>query len=337
MVKSRDIWVDIVKVFACILVVLGHFFPSMVASDLLPSSALYEWFQQTIYYFHVPLFFICSGFLHQKYSNIRSVSSLGFNVIKKVLAYGIPYFSFSVVSYLLKTVFSSTVNTEVGGFFDTLFVHPMSPYWYLYALITMFFFAFTVTTNKEAFFVVLVAFLLKITTFFIQIDIPILRYFLENSIWFAIGIGLSFFNVVDFMKKRKVLLQVCMPVVCTIVFFLLSVFVQSWSSAFAFVMGILGCAGTILFALLIEEKFNPSVVKVLSIYSFPVFLMHTIFAAGLRSVLFKLSIHDSIFHVVFGLVISFIGPVIAAYIMSKIKWFDFILYPNRYLKINRKK
>lgn len=61
---KREIWVDNVKVIACILVVLGHFFQSMTKSNILPANDLYEWFEQTIYFFHVPLFFICSGYLY---------------------------------------------------------------------------------------------------------------------------------------------------------------------------------------------------------------------------------------------------------------------------------
>ena len=69
-VKTREKWVDDVKVIACILVALGHFFMSMVQSGILPDSNLHEWFITTIYYFHVPLFFICSGYLYQKYSKV---------------------------------------------------------------------------------------------------------------------------------------------------------------------------------------------------------------------------------------------------------------------------
>ena len=63
-VKTREKWVDDVKVIACILVVLGHFFQSMVKASIMPDSDLYEWFITTIYDFHVPLFFIYSGYLY---------------------------------------------------------------------------------------------------------------------------------------------------------------------------------------------------------------------------------------------------------------------------------
>ena len=69
-VKTREKWVDDVKVIACILVVLGHFFQSMVKASIMPENDLYKWFNITIYYFHVPLFFICSGYLYQKYSKV---------------------------------------------------------------------------------------------------------------------------------------------------------------------------------------------------------------------------------------------------------------------------
>lgn len=74
--RTREKWVDDVKVIACILVVVGHFFQSMVKASILPDSGLYEWFITTVYYFHVPLFFICSGYLYQKYSKVNSVGSL---------------------------------------------------------------------------------------------------------------------------------------------------------------------------------------------------------------------------------------------------------------------
>lgn len=62
MSKSRDVWVDNVKVVACVLIVLGHFFQRMTKAYVLPANDSLGWFDQTIYYFHVPLFFICSDF-----------------------------------------------------------------------------------------------------------------------------------------------------------------------------------------------------------------------------------------------------------------------------------
>ena len=161
MEKQREVWVDNVKVIACILVVLGHFFMSMVAANVLPDTDLYQWFRETIYHFHVPLFFICSGYLYQKLSEVDDVHSWWKNVLKKALNLGVPYFTFSFATWLLKTVFSSSVNTQIGGLFDTLFIHPTAPYWYLYALFFLFLITPTFQTKRMAVWGLIIALALK--------------------------------------------------------------------------------------------------------------------------------------------------------------------------------
>lgn len=152
---------DDVKVIACILVVVGHFFQSMVKASILPDSGLYEWFITTVYYFHVPLFFICSGYLYQKYSKVNSVGSWRRNVAKKVLALGIPYVTFSTATWVLKKAFSSSVNNQIGELGDTLLFHPASPYWYLYALFFIFLLTPTFKSVKMAIGGLIVAIALK--------------------------------------------------------------------------------------------------------------------------------------------------------------------------------
>lgn len=149
-VKTREKWVDDVKVIACIFVVLGHFFQSMTKANILPENDLYKWFNTTIYYFHVPVFFICSGYLYQKYSKVNDFKSWKKNVAKKALALGVPYVIFSTATWVLKTVFSSSVNDQIGGLGDTLLFHPTAPYWYLYALFFIFLVTPTFSTIKLA-------------------------------------------------------------------------------------------------------------------------------------------------------------------------------------------
>ena len=63
-------------------------------------------------------------------------------------------------------------------------------------------------------------------------------------------------------------------------------------------------------------------------YTMPIFLMHTLFAAPLRSVLLKVGIANPAAHVVLGIGISFMGPIITAWIVKETKWLEFFLYPN---------
>lgn len=102
-------------------------------------------------------------------------------------------------------------------------------------------------------------------------------------------------------------------------------------SVLSFAMGLLACTAIILMVADFEEKFGRSV-DFLARYTMPVFLMHTLFAAPMRAILMKIGIENAVVHVVLGLGISFIGPIITAWVMKKTSWLEFFLYPNRVLQ-----
>ena len=107
------------------------------------------------------------------------------------------------------------------------------------------------------------------------------------------------------------------------------------SSAVFFVMGLLACVAVIWSGVAgFEKKFGRGM-EFIAKYTMPIFLMHTLFAAPLRSVLMKVGIENAVVHVVLGLGISFAGPITAAWIMKKTKWLEFFLYPVDYIKRNK--
>lgn len=325
-VRTREKWVDDVKVIACILVVLGHFFQSMTKANILPENDLYQWFNTTIYYFHVPLFFICSGYLYQKYSKINSVDSWYKNVAKKALALGVPYVSFSTATWVLKKAFSSSVNDQIGGLGDTLLFHPASPYWYLYALFFIFLLTPTFKSVKMAVGGLVVAITMKTIALSGGYGVYAVSTVLSNEIWFVLGMSICAFNVR--LKGRKV-----QGTICGLLFMILSVAAykaEISGGVISFAMGLLACVAVILMAAGFEGGLGRGV-DFLAKYTMPIFLMHTLFAAPLRSILMKIGIENAVIHVVLGLGISFAGPIIAAWIMKKTKWLEFFLYPNKIL------
>lgn len=327
-VRTREKWVDGVKVIACILVVLGHFFQSMTKANILPENDLYEWFNTTIYYFHVPLFFICSGYLYQKYSKVNSVGSWYRNVAKKVLALGVPYATFTTATWVLKKVFSSSVNDQIGGLGETLFFHPTAPYWYLYALFFIFLVTPTFNSVKAAAVGLVVALAAKgLILTGGGYSIYAVSTVLSNEIWFVLGMSICAFNVQ--LKGRKV-----QGMICGVLFIILSIMVYTAeisSSAASFIMGLLACVAVIMMVTGFEEKLGRGM-EFIAKYTMPIFLMHTLFAAPMRSVLLKLGITNAVAHIVLGVGISFAGPIIAAWIIKKTKWLEFFLYPNKIIK-----
>lgn len=327
-VRTREKWVDDVKVIACILVVLGHFFQSMTKANILPENDLYKWFNTTIYYFHVPLFFICSGYLYQKYSKVNSVDSWCKNVAKKALALGVPYLTFSTATWLLKTMFADSVNKQADSLFSTLVVNPSAPYWYLYALFFIFLVTPTFSSVKATAIGLIVALAAKVLILTGGgTSIYAVSTVLSNEIWFVLGMSICAFNVQ--LKGRKV-----QGTIFGLLFVILSVVVYTAEisgSVISFAMGLVACIAVILMVAGFEDKFG-RVMDFLAKYTMPIFLMHTLFAAPLRSVLLKVGVTNAVAHVVLGLGISFAGPIIAAWIMKKTKWLEFFLYPNKFIR-----
>ena len=296
-VRTREKWVDDVKVMACILVVLGHFFQSMTKANILAENDLYEWFNTTIYYFHVPLFFICSGYLYQNYSKVNSVGSWCKNMAKKALALGVPYATFTTATWVLKKVFSSSVNDQIGGLCDTLLLHPTAPYWYLYAL----FFIFLVTPTFSSVKATVVGLIVALAAKALILtgggySVYAVSTVLSNEIWFVLGMSIYTFNVQ--LKGRKV-----QGTILGLLFVILSVVVYAAGisgGAISFIMGLLACVAVILMVTDFEEKLGRGM-DFLAKYTMPIFLMHTLFAASLRSVLLKVGVTNAVAHVVLGL------------------------------------
>lgn len=336
--NKRIIWVDNVKSIAFILVALGHLLQGLIKAGVMQNSSGFTFFNTFIYTFHVPLFFICSGYLYQKTSVVNDLKSYKNNILKKALALGIPYFVFSIVSFLLKVIFSSSVNSQAGGFFETLFVSPVPPFWFLYTLFIIFLITPTAKSLKSA------AVMLTISAAFmcavvLSIDLipqsALYVQFVYNTalylVWFALGILLAEVKLEKIFSPLWILSFIAAGIA---VYFSINAKMQN-NSFVKYAIGILACFGVIgTIGWLFKKNRQSPLFGFLSKYSMSVFLMHTIFSAGLRAVLLKLNITNTALHIIVGLAASFILPIIAQLIMEKIH-FDFVIFPLRYIKINK--
>lgn len=330
--KKREVWVDNVKVIACILVVLGHFFQSMLKAEVISDNDLYRWFNQSIYYFHVPLFFICSGYLYEKLSGVEEVRSYGHNILKKLLNLGIPYFTFSIITLILKMAFDKSVNSGGSeGFFNTLFLDPVAPYWYLYALFFIFVVTPTAKSKKRMTGMLIISLIMKVISI-IWADAPLLYAIgivLTNEIWFVIGMAIFKFDLKNKINLKTVGVgAIFIPL--TIVLYKLNLVNLTTS----FLGGLLGCMLTIsIIYIIFKDNIQNKAFAFAAKYTMPIFLMHTIFSAGIRAVLMKIGLSNSIAQIGIGLAVSFIGPVIAAIIMEKSKYLNIFLYPSKLIRI----
>lgn len=334
--KERIVWVDNVKAVAIVLVAFGHLIQSLVKGGIMPSGFGYHAFNQIIYSFHVPLFFICSGFLYQRLTKEQNAKSYCKGVLKKLLAYGVPYIVFSSATYILKLIFSSSVNSEIeNSFLYTLFIEPLAPYWFLYLLFLMFLITPIIKSNADGIIRIgLGVAMYMLCAFSLTEHLPAAVYYVgnvlcNNYVWFIMGMAIAYFNFEKHFKPWYFGFFVLFLAVK-----LYTVYNMINTGAAGLILTFFACAGVIGLICSLYNKNNRQtpVFKVLSGYSMPIFLMHTIFASCVRSVLLKIGVTSLGVHFILGLVASFVLPILAGYIMEKIK-LDILYRPTKYIKI----
>lgn len=341
--EKRIVWVDNVKILAIILVALGHLLQSFVKAGIIMQIPALTFFNTFIYTFHVRLFFICSGFLYQKTSVVNSITSYKSNTLKKLIALGVPYLVFSTASFLLKTIFADSVNTQAGGFFESLFISPEPPYWFLFTLIIIFLITPTAENKKQA------GVIFAVSAALYTVNLCVLKYVPNSKIyttyvyitfiylmWFALGILLASIKIEKIFSPFAIILFIASGI---LTYFMLTKEINSkaLNNALSLSISLLACFGIIgTIGWIFKSNRQNSILGFYAKYTMPVFLMHTIFAAGIRAVLLKIGITNSAVHLIAGLLASFALPVIAQIIMDKIH-LDIIIYPLRYIKIGKKK
>ena len=156
---------------------------------------------------------------------------------------------------------------------------------------------------------------------------------LANEVWFVIGMCLCVVDVQRFFNMKKCCY---LGIVAMIVFMIGSV--VNWQGArgiLSFVLGLLACVA-VVFLFGYFCKGDARRVWPVAKYTMPIFLMHTIFAAALRSILLKIGITNAMIHVILGLTVSFLGPIITAKVMHYFQWMEFFIYPIKLVKVRSK-
>ena len=329
--RNRYEWVDNIKLACCILVVLGHFYQSMIASEIIKGSLFYSFSIQTMYTFHVPLFFVCSGFLYQKSNKVHNLKSWSKNVSDKLLNLGVPYFTFTLITLVIKKIFSDSVNNPADDFFKTLFINPTAPYWYLYALFFLFLFIPCLKTKKQAVLLFTFSFfarILYLTCSYNSIQLPyILSSTFSSMIWFIIGMCLAFdmFDLTSILSKIIMMVTGITALVLSIYFYR----EENLDLNIQYIIGLLFVISIIILSQNLQFKSVNKISFKFREYFMPVYVMHTIAAAGVRILLLKLNIQAPFIHIVLGILAGFVLPVIAYEIAKRIHVLLFFIYPKK--------
>lgn len=100
--NDRYNYIDVARGIGILLVVIGH----TITRDLAQSSILWRVVRLFIYTIHMPIFFVISGMLFELNIKRYICKGIGKYVSDKFKSYMIPYFSFSLITYVLVAICS---------------------------------------------------------------------------------------------------------------------------------------------------------------------------------------------------------------------------------------
>lgn len=341
-IKSiRYFWVDSLKLFACLLVVVGHLYMSMMSSGWISEdNVLYCWPIQTVYTFHVPLFFVCSGFLYQ--ITVRddwSVKKHIENIKKKAIVLGVPYVTFSSITLLLKNLFSTEVNNAAPPFFKTLIWEPIAPYWYLYTLFLLFCLIPPAVGNKKKNILVEMVVLTSVLKIFYVVGLAdkaipdLLEQVMASALWFCLGMLITEFP----FKRNKVASLVAIGSIFIVGG--ISYIVYKVPNENKFVQFLIAVVFVVAITYFFQSKENYNTNGLVGgcvKYFMPVYVLHTIAAAGMRTVLLKMGIYSGILHFAIGICMSFFVPA-GVYTIAEKRWWLLIWFePIKAIRMKKK-
>ena len=277
--------------------------------------------------YHVALFMFLSGFVYHLNNDWKSKGSRVKFLTHKLVNLGIPYFAFSIIYIVINSCMASSVNTAFG--IENIFLlwkRPVAQYWFIFALFWLFVLFVILSLFLKNWQITILLAIINWISMFTHFSLGILSTAFSMALVFGIGASISELYVDKMSKvKRGVIVGAQLLITTLLIVFDIN------TLEFINIVGIIGSIALISLLMNIEgfSKLLGGICK----YSFPIYLLHTIFTAGIRVVLMKIGIDFYLIHLVVGLLFGFIFPIIAARIASKVKVFNVFFYPSKVIKL----
>lgn len=323
--KERNVLVDMLKGYACLLVVFGHVIMGIRKGGITSPEFFVE-IEKFIWTFHVALFMFLSGYVYSLVGGYLSKKTR-LNFIKyKFINLAIPYFFFSTIYIIINSFVGSNVNNQfkIKDIFY-LWKTPVAQYWFIYALLGLFLIYVFLSKFISNWLITAILATFSLVANVLQISLGSIGLVLGMVIPFGIGVSLKELIIDKAGKSFKyIIILTHIIFVYIILFFKLD---NYWiANEIIKVYGI--TASIALISLVGKVKIVNKFLLFISKYSFSIYLLHTIFTAGLRVILIKLTINNYYIQLVGGLIVGVFIPILIAIIAQKSKVFNVLFYPT---------
>ena len=315
--RERVDWIDAAKGFTMLLVIIGHCVDGYLKAHIFPSyTKQLQFVFDFLYSFHMPLFFILSGFLYY-----YSYNNSNFERIKtKAIELIVLYFGYSIVQCLIQIVMAGKINRNIS-FSDILLLplYTVPPYWYLYVLAFLYVISYILRPlNKMKFCVAIGLCVFSVVCVHIKIfSLSNIAYYL---LFFTIG-GIIALNRYDKRYKKTYSLLL-------VLLYLSTTILGHW-------FGMKSIVNAFLLSMIVLTAFcsfdcvkSIWLFNICGRYCLPIYLLHSYLTAGTRVVLKVLHINNIYLYLVFGIVLGVIIPIMVYKACNSYKCLNWVFKPT---------
>ena len=330
--STRQAWLDGLKGFAIILVILGHVLSGYMDADIFPDSYNSFWYlRMWIYSFHMPLFFLISGYAFT-IAYYRNGKLSGRRWLKQTLSLIWLYLLFSLLQWAVKQAVPGLVNVNYDGEdIKKILYEPMGNYWYLYVLILYYVLAPLVRLPKQhaMWLLLLGGMALMVYSYYYQLRTETEYRFFYHLVFFALGCKLSQHR--EILKSKK-LRGIAAMILATAFWYYIFIWVRHWVANWAFLIALSTCW---VFTALFYRCPKISEFRLFQLYGkycLEIYLLHTFLTAGLRSVLPLFGITTPWLSIWTDFLISASASLGLAVFFRKLEFMDIVFRPFKVIK-----
>lgn len=325
---KRNETVDCLKGYACILVVFGHVILGIRNAGVnVPCYSIF--LEKFIWSFHMALFFFLSGYVYKITGEWKSKKSRMKFIVYKAINLGIPYFVFSAIYISINSLVPGANHGKDINQILLLWKQPVAQYWFLYALFILFFTWTILSSVMKNWQILTVLYICGYIVDYIKIDIGVLHY--GFSCAFAFGLG----TVTKELIAEKWKVSAKIGIIGThLIFGVMSIYLGiSGKPIIDDIEELIGIVSSIaLISLLCNIKGVNKFLLSVNRYSFPIYLLHTIFTAAVRIALLRLGVKNYFVHVSLAMLFGMLIPIIVASISERITALNVLFYPSKTLR-----
>lgn len=328
-------WLDSLKGFAIFLVVVGHVVLGYIRAGTFPE---HQWSLQLthdlIYSFHMPLFFLISGFLYKLTWSKKNTGIL-INIANKFLNLIPMYLLFSVVFWISKYYASLYGNIQMSDFFTFtdlmhIYISPLSYLWFLYVLIWLFVFV----PILESLFKPLLIFIsfLMLYLFLPPVEgiFKVINSIIYGGVYFTLGsvIYMHYERIKNYISNNLLMVGFISILIASISFPYITE-----HTVFKFVCALGASSFLAILFFKLKDRTWVTFWNICGRYSLGIYILHLYFSGPLRTIFKNLSIDNIMVVIILSCIISTIVPIFIVMFFDKFKMTSWVFGNSKLIKI----